>query len=136
MLARAGCCRACVGERFARCTGSGYGALQAAGDCLIALFAEKTLACVDPSLERVVWSVDSPSEWTTFRPLVDGATVIAGNADGELIGLDSGSGETLWTRQLAGDIKSVALAGDMLYVGTQQGELYAVRAPDGRDGGP
>jgi outer membrane protein assembly factor BamB len=104
-----------------------YGALQTAGGCLLALWAEDTLGCVDPALEGLRWSRPTTSEWSSFHFVVRDELVIAGTASGEIHAIDVSSGAPVWTHKLEGQIKGLELSGNVLYVGTLQGRVYALR---------
>jgi outer membrane protein assembly factor BamB len=69
-----------------------YGALQVAEGCLLAMWAEDSLGCIDPSLEGLKWSRRATSEWSSFHPIVRDELVIAGTASGEIHAIDASNG--------------------------------------------
>ena len=110
-----------------------YGSLTRAGDCLLALWAEDTLACLDASLGRVQWRQMVDTTWSSFRPLVHGNVVIAGTEDGDVMAFDLSDGSLVWKHRFEGQIKGLSASGDVVYVGTLQGRVYALRlAPPGQ----
>jgi outer membrane protein assembly factor BamB len=104
-----------------------YGALQATGDCLLAMWAEDTLGCVDPTLEDLKWTRQTTSEWSSHHPVVREEFVITGTASGEIHAIDGGTGAPIWAHKLEGQIKGLELSGNVLYVETLQGRVYALR---------
>jgi len=107
-----------------------YGSLLPAGECLLALWAENTLACVDPQLGSVRWSRKAPSIWSSFQPLVRDELVIVGDESGEIHALQVSDGSTAWTRRLEGEIKGLGAHEGVLYVGTSQGRVYSLPFPE------
>jgi outer membrane protein assembly factor BamB len=103
-----------------------YGSLLSAGDCLLALWGEDTLACLDPKSGSVRWRQETDSTWSSFHPLILDEIVVVGTESGELHAFRVKDGATAWTRQLEGDIKGIGSHAGILYVGTVQGRVYAV----------
>jgi len=103
-----------------------YGSLLSAGDCLLALWGEDTLACLDPKSGTVRWSQETDSTWSSHQPLVLDGLVLVGTESGELHAFRVADGATAWTRQLEGDIKGIGSHEGVLYVGTVQGRVYAI----------
>jgi outer membrane protein assembly factor BamB len=110
-----------------------YGDLVEAGGCLLALSSEDpsfdggpaTLACLDPSLTKALWTFRSAGELSTFRPLLhEGRAVVGGR--GSLIGLDLSSGAEAWSCPLKGVARGLGYSGATLYVGTLGGTVYAL----------
>ena len=106
-----------------------YGSLIPAGSCLLALWGWDTLACLDPGLEKVRWSRTVPSKWSSFRVLVHDELVVAGTEDGEIRAMEIETGVVRWSVEVEGIIKGLSVEGEVLYVGTQGGLVYAVRLP-------
>ncbi len=119
------------GEKVGVFEGEGmvYGSLIHAGGCLLALWAEDTLACVDPSLDTVRWRQMVDTTWSSYRPLVRNDIVIAGTESGEVAAFKLSDGSPVWKHDLEGQIKGLSASGDMVYVGTLQGRVYALRIP-------
>jgi outer membrane protein assembly factor BamB len=107
-----------------------YGSLLSAGDCLLALWAENTLACLDPRDGSVRWSRRAPSTWSSFQPLIQGELVIVGGESGEIHAFRISDGSTAWTHHLEGEIKGLGAHEGVLYFGTSQGRVYALPFPE------
>jgi outer membrane protein assembly factor BamB len=108
-----------------------YGSLLSAGGCLLALWAENTLACLDLQHGGVRWSRKAPSTWSSFQPLVRDELVIVGDGSGEIHAFRLSDGATAWTRRLEGEIKGLGAHEGVLYVGTVQGRVYSLPFPEG-----
>jgi len=104
-----------------------YGSLLSAGDCLLALWGEDTLVCLDPDSGAVQWSQATRSSWSSFQPLILDEIVVVGTGSGEIHAFRLSDGSTAWTRHLEGEIKGLGTHEGVLYVGTVQGRVYAVR---------
>jgi len=107
-----------------------FGPFVPAGESLLLLVASDeqgaTLKCLVPSLESVRWSRDpSAGRWTSSRPYRWRENVLAGSGQGELAALSPGDGSVQWSDRLEGMIRGIGSDGDVLYVGTLDGELYA-----------
>ncbi len=83
--------------------------------------------------------VDTSDEWIRQRTGVERRRVAAnklnwrqqllvGDRSGQLIALDPASGEALWTHQLEGQLRGIGSFGDILFVGTIEGTIYALKA--------
>lgn len=109
-----------------------YGSLLSAGNCLLALWAEDTLACLNPQRGNVEWSRTAPSSWSSFQPLVRDGLVLVGDESGEVQAFRLLDGSTAWTRRLEGEIKGLGSHDGVLYVGTRQGRVYSLPFPEHR----
>jgi outer membrane protein assembly factor BamB len=87
--------------------------------------ASKRLACIDLSRMKVIWSQGSTSDWTMRQPLVLANIVLAGNEAGELAAFRLNDGTPEWTHQFKGTLRSIGNSGNVLYVGTLEGTVYA-----------
>ncbi|HEV8320696.1 MAG TPA: PQQ-binding-like beta-propeller repeat protein [Myxococcota bacterium] len=106
----------------------------------------KHLVAVDVLTGKPRWRTELPAGWHVSSPLVAGGRVYAASARGTLVSLDAASGAIRWEttvgpslldllpyrRGYAGLSSSPALAGDHLYIGGDDGYLYAVDAESGR----
>ena len=101
---------------------------------LVLVGAGGLIAAVDPALDAIVWQYTDPSGWSSFQPLVDGDTVVAGTDDGELYAFDLESGAVRWKEELAGTPRGIGGEGGVYYVGTLQGDLYAFAPGEGDSG--
>lgn len=105
-----------------------YYSLTAAGDSILALLGESTLAAFDAELKGMRWKRTAAAEWTTPRPLVAGDTVLVGGP-GELSALRLSDGSPAWSLKVHGSPRGLSLAGPVLYLGTVRGALSAYETP-------
>ena len=89
----------------------------------------RALVSLDRGLHRIRWSRRAPDPWTTSRIFVAGNAVVMGTKSSGITGYSTKNGERKWSLNLAGTIRAVGGTGDVLYVGTVEGRLYAVRIP-------
>src|ERR1051325_6816973 len=74
------------------------------------------------------WKQETPREWTTYRPLVTGATIVAGTEEKTLCAFDRTSGESRWCRGGGQVPRGLGAGGDgTLYVGSLSGVVQAFR---------
>ena len=59
-----------------------------------------------------------------------GDRVLIGTDGGELQAINLADGSVAWTHLLEGSIKGLGQLGDVIYVGTFQGRIYALRMPE------
>jgi outer membrane protein assembly factor BamB len=90
------------------------------------------LNAFDASLGARRWSRRAAGGWSSPRPYLWRGSVLAGDEGGELDALAVEDGAVLWARHLDGVIRGIGQDGDLLFVGTLKGVVYAVRAPGGR----
>lgn len=107
------------------------GRLAAAGDCILGFLGSQTLGCVEPSLGRIRWTHRSPKEWSSARPYLRGGAVLAAS-EAELSAFRLSDGSLEWSQALEGTIRGIGSAGDVLYIGTLNGALYAWLPPGRR----
>jgi outer membrane protein assembly factor BamB len=90
--------------------------------------AKGTLQALDAASGAIRWKQETPKEWTTYRPLVTGATVIVGNEDKNLCAFDRTSGEVRWCRSVGQVPRGLGISSDgILYVGSLSGVVQAYR---------
>jgi outer membrane protein assembly factor BamB len=87
------------------------------------------LNAFDMSLAACRWSRRAPRGWSSPRPYVWRGSVLAGSEAGELAALAIEDGAAVWTRHLEGVIRGIGYDGDLLFVGTFKGIVFAVRPP-------
>jgi outer membrane protein assembly factor BamB len=87
------------------------------------------LMCVDSSLSRVAWTLESPegTSWSTPRPYVYGEHVFLGNTRGGVFEYRIADGQLVRSTRVEGVIRGIRLVDDVLYVGNQDGTVYAIR---------
>jgi outer membrane protein assembly factor BamB len=107
-----------------------FGPLTAARDSILLLVVSDdrgaTLKAFDASLRRVHWSRDpSAGKWTSGRPYLWEQNVLAGGGHGELAAISPTDGSVVWCSTLQGMIRAIGAGGEVLYVGTLEGTVYA-----------
>jgi outer membrane protein assembly factor BamB len=117
--------------------GRPYGDLQVAGGCLLVLTAadRHALSCRDPATGAVRWRREEDAEISTYRPLVTGGVVIAGDESRQLFALAADGGEERWRCAVSGVPRGLADGGGHLFVGMLAGAVVAIPA-GGCGGGP
>src|SRR5215510_4296690 len=84
------------------------------------------IVSLSPDLKGVGWMQKSSPEWASERPYVSRGLVIAGNCRGELAAFSVADGKALWKLNLKGCIRSIGDSGNTLFVGAQEGMVYAL----------
>lgn len=81
---------------------------------------------VNPNLTTQQWRQKSSPDWASERPHLWKGLVLAGNCRGELAAFRASDGAPQWKLNLKGCIRSIGNSGDMLFVGVQEGTVYAL----------
>ncbi|MGH8638382.1 MAG: PQQ-binding-like beta-propeller repeat protein [Burkholderiales bacterium] len=90
----------------------------------------RAMVALDAALAGVKWRREASPRWTTSRVFVTGSTTIVGGPFGEVTAVCVADGSPAWSHKLpVASIRSIGGTAEMLYVGTPQGALYAVRPP-------
>lgn len=82
---------------------------------------------VDSGLESVSWRVGNDGRWSTLRPHIWQGAVVTGNGAGQVFVLELSDGSERQSFRVEGSVRSVGSVGDVLFVGTIEGMLYAFR---------
>ena len=80
---------------------------------------------VDSKLAGVRWKQKSSPDWASERPHLWKGLVIAGNCRGEVASFRASDGGPQWKLNVKGCVRSIGSSGDMLFVGAQEGIVYA-----------
>ena len=112
-------------ERQLELPGIAYGNPTPVDDCIVVPVYQNTFVCLDRDLTRIIWQ-QSGRFWA-LRPLIWQRLVVIGNAAGDLFAFNPKDGSPAWSHHFKGTITSTGAAADTLYVGTQEGTVYAVR---------
>jgi len=80
---------------------------------------------LDPKLAGVRWMQKSSREWASERPHVWKGLILAGNCRGEVASFRASDGAPQWTLQVKGCIRSIGSSGNLLFIGVQEGTIYA-----------
>ena len=117
-------------KRSTKLDGMPHGTPVHADGLLLVLVKSGTgrLVAVDVTSHEVRWEQETPREWTTYRPLVTGSVVIAGNEEKELCAFDRATGERRWCRPVGEVPRGLGISPDgVLYVGSLSGVVQAFR---------
>lgn len=85
------------------------------------------IVSTDLKLRTIRWTQKVSPDWTSERPYVWNGLVIAGNCRGQLASFRLSDGVPQWKLNLTGCIRSVGSDADVLFVGVQEGTVYALR---------
>ncbi len=83
------------------------------------------IVSVDSKLAGVRWKQRSSPDWASERPHLWKDFVVAGNCRGGLAAFRATDGEPQWNLSLKGCIRSIGSSDNMLFVGVQEGTIYA-----------
>jgi eukaryotic-like serine/threonine-protein kinase len=90
----------------------------------------RAMVALDPALGAVKWRRDASTRWTTSRVFASANTTIVGGPTGEVTAYCVADGSPAWSHKVPiAPIRSIGGTAELLYVGTPQGALYAVRPP-------
>lgn len=78
----------------------------------------------DPDLTKLRWQ-QSSADWRSERPHAWGQLVVAGNCRGEVAAFRASDGAPQWKLNLKGCISSIGSSEQRMFVGVQEGTLYA-----------
>ena len=84
------------------------------------------IVSVDPNLTTQKWKQKSSPDWASERPHLWKGLVLAGNCRGELAAFNASDGASQWKLSLKGCIRSIGNSDNMLFVGVQEGTVYAL----------
>jgi outer membrane protein assembly factor BamB len=79
--------------------------------------------------ERVLWTQPAEREWTSEQPHVWKDWVIAGTCKGDIVAYGTTDGKQAWSEHVKGCIRSFGHDESTLYIGVQEGTVYAYRPP-------
>jgi len=95
---------------------------------VLAAGAKGNLIALDAESGAIRWKQETPKEWTTYRPLVTGSTVIVGSTEKDLCAFNRTSGELRWCRSVGQVPRGLGISEDgILYVGSLSGVVQAYR---------
>ena len=97
--------------------------------------ANGTLLALDAATGAIRWKQETPKEWTTYRPLVTGSSVIVGSTEKDLCAFDRTSGEVRWCRSVGQVPRGLGISSEgILYVGSLSGvvQAYRIGTPESR----
>ncbi len=80
---------------------------------------------VDSKLAGVRWKQKSSPDWASERPHLWKGHIVAGNCRGEVASFLASDGAPQWKLNLKGCIRSIGSSGNTLFIGVQEGTVYA-----------
>lgn len=80
---------------------------------------------VNPDLTKLRWKQKSSPEWASERPTLWRGLIIAGNCRGEASAFRASDGAPQWKLNLKGCIRSIGTSENTVFVGVQEGTVYA-----------
>ena len=92
---------------------------------VITHLGDKTLASLPKSLAKPRWTQESAKPWSSSQPYVWRGTTIVGTEDGEVVAFRLSDGSRVWSHKFTGRIGGIGGDGEVLYVGTRRGTVYA-----------
>jgi outer membrane protein assembly factor BamB len=110
--------------------GRPYGTPILASPMLFVLVAgaQGNLIALDAESGAVHWKQQTSKEWTTYRPLVTGSTIIVGSTEKNLCAFDRTTGAVRWCRSVGQTPRGLGISQDgILYVGSLSGVVQAFR---------
>lgn len=94
----------------------------------------RALVAVDHGLGAVRWRRDATESWTTAGVFASASRAAVGTERGEVLSICLADGRDEVRVVVGAPVRSVGGDGDMLYVGTTEGVLHALEAPERCDG--
>ena len=85
----------------------------------------KEIIGVDRSLDQIRWRRTAETNWSSYRPHLWHGSVLIGDEQGNFCALDPASGTAQWTEKFEGTIRGIGSDGNLLFIGTLQGMVYA-----------
>ncbi len=90
--------------------------------------SHETLYALDTELKRVKWKADLGSYFAGRFPLLWRESIIVATQDGRIRSFRRQDGSPLWEHRVKGEITGgIAESDGVIYVGTREGTLYAIR---------
>lgn len=80
---------------------------------------------VNPDLTKLRWQQKSSPDWASERPHAWGGLIVAGNCGGEAAAFRASDGAPQWRLNLKGCIRSIGSSEKRMFVGVQEGTVYA-----------
>jgi hypothetical protein len=106
------------------------GRITLTGDALLAFLENRSersgyVVSLTPDLTKLRWQQKSSPDWASERPHALGGLVLAGNCRGEAEAFRASDGAPLWKLNLKGCIRSIGSSEETVFVGVQEGTVYA-----------
>jgi eukaryotic-like serine/threonine-protein kinase len=106
------------------------GRITLTGDALLAFLENRSersgyVVSLTPDLAKLRWQQKSSPDWASERPHAWDGLVLAGNCRGEAEAFRASDGAPQWKLSLKGCIRSIGSSEKRLFVGVQEGTVYA-----------
>ena len=89
------------------------------------------LLAFSDEFKQVLWSRISEREWMSDQPHLWRDWIIAGNCKGDMVAFTAADGKPAWADHVKGCIRSFGHDDSTLYIGVQEGTVYAYQPPAG-----
>ena len=125
-----------VAKQVRLADGRPYGTPILASPLLFVLTAgaKGNLLALDAESGAARWKRETPKEWTTYRPLVTGSTVVVGGTEKDLCAFERATGDVCWCRAVGQVPRGLGISSDgVLYVGSLSGVVQAFRLSGSRE---
>lgn len=96
----------------------------AVGPSLVVFAGEQSIVCLDLATARTCWT-HTLARLSSSRPYVWRGSVLAATTKGELFAFRASDGMPLWSRSFVGMVRGIGQDDHTLYLGTQEGMIYA-----------
>lgn len=83
------------------------------------------IVSISPELTRLRWQQKSSPDWASERPHEWDGLILAGNCRGDLQTFRASDGAPQWSLNLKGCIRSIGSSEKRVFVGVQEGTVYA-----------
>ena len=106
------------------------GRITLTGDALLAFLENRSdrsgsVVSLTPELTKLRWQQKSSPDWASERPYAWEGLILAGNCRGHLQSFRASDGAPQWKLNLKGCIRSIGSSEKTLFVGVQEGTVYA-----------
>lgn len=100
------------------------GKLVVSSDSVLVTLGSEVVVSIDSDLAKARWTEKAANEWTTARPFIWGNAVLLADR-GTLSAFRLADGSKLWTHDFPNVVRGIGSEGEILYIGTRQGTVYA-----------
>lgn len=108
-----------------------YGPPVSAPDSSVTFVGNQAISCLDLASARIRWTRDLSVSST--RPYLWRGDILVSTTKGELVALRLSDGQPRWSRTFTGMIRAIGHDDRTLFLGTQEGMLYAYERGDSAD---
>lgn len=113
------------------CSGRPFGRLILTEESLIVLIDQLELVAYDHALKEIRWTQVGKPRWSSHQPVIWRGAVVVGTPSGEVAAFDPSDGSEVLSLSVDGMVRGLGAAGDILFIGTYGGSIYAYEWKDG-----